>query len=322
MNIPGADPAKQIKEISDSLKKKAEEDGMGTVTQFLDSLDDIKAQLTGNPTAILDEVKGKFAEFKQEIADILNDPASLAPSGLAACAAWYGGEVAKKLKSLSDEVTSFVDAVVKMAGDLTKPLGDLKSTIDKALEQLEGSAKKLGKLPNDLAGLADTVKGPDDVAKIETGPMKDSLNVDKVAEPLAAFGPLKDVLKTAVAALKDGVEKLIDFISSIPDKVKKAFDLPAPICFLQSALMSQAPAPMKTLMDKTDAMKNFDMEPMKGVMANISDTIGGLDTDAVVAPIKKFAGSAKDPVESLDKMVSAAKLASGGGALGGLKKMF
>jgi len=179
---------------------------------------------------------------------------------------------------------------------------------------------KLGNLPNELAGLADTVKGPDDVSKIETGPMKDSLKVDSVADPLNAFGPLKEVLKSAVGALKDGVEKLIDFIASIPDKVTKAFDIPAPLCFLQSALMSQAPAPMKTLMDKTDSMKGFDMEPMKGVMGNISDTICGLDTDAVVNPIKKFAASAKDPIDSLDQAVSAAKLASGGGALAGIKK--
>lgn len=320
MKLPG-DPATEIKKISDSLNKKAEEDGMGAVNKFLDNLEGIKEKVSGNPTAILDEVKGKFDEFKSEITDILNDPASLAPSGLAACASWYGGEVAKKLKSLSDEVTSFVDAVVKMVGDLTKPLGDLKTTIENALKELEGSAKKLGKLPNDLAGLADTVKGADDVAKIDTAPMKDSLKVDGVAKPLEAFGPLKDVLKSAVAALKDGVVKLIDFIASIPDKVKKAFDLPAPICFLQSALMSQAPAPMKTLMDKTDAMKNFDMEPMKGVMENISDTIGGLDTDKVVAPIKKFAESAKDPVESLDALVKTAKMASGG-ALGGFKSPF
>jgi len=136
MNIPGADPAAKVKEISDSLKEKAENDGMGAVTQFLEKLEKIKSDVSNNPTAILDEVKGKFGEFKSEITDILADPASLAPSGLAGCAAWYGGEVAKKLKALSDEVSSLVEAVAKMVDDLTKPLGDLKSTIDKALKEL------------------------------------------------------------------------------------------------------------------------------------------------------------------------------------------
>lgn len=320
--IPGADPAAEIKKISDSLTQKANDAGMGKVTDFLKSLEDIKEKITSNPTAILDEMKGKFEEFKQEITDILKDPASLAPGGLAACASWYGGQVVTKLKELSEEVNSFVEAVMKMVGDVSEPLKNLGSTIESAMKELQGSAKKLADLPTELAGLADTVKGADDVAKIETGPMKDSLKVDGVAKPLDAFGPLKEMLQSAVGALKDGVEKLIDFIASIPDKVKKAFDIPAPLCFLQSALMSQAPAPMKTLMDKTDSMKSLDMNPMKEVMGKITDTICNLDTEAVVKPIKGFAAEAADPVNSLDGLVSAAKMASGGGALAGLKKMF
>merc|ERR1719429_1049977 len=114
-------------------------------------------------------MKGKFEEFKLEITEMLKDPASLAPSGLAACAAWYGGEVVKKLKALSDEVNSFVEAVVKMVGDVSEPLKNLSTTIGNAVTELKGSAKKLADLPTELAGLADTVKGADDVAKIETG---------------------------------------------------------------------------------------------------------------------------------------------------------
>jgi len=118
---------------------------------------------------------------------------------------------------------------------------------------------------------------------------------------------------------------LVDFLEAVPDKVKAAFDVPMPLCFLTQMLLAQAPEAMTQLLDMVDGMKKLDLTPMKKGLGQVRDTICDLNPETVSVPVKKFAESAAEQVASLDKMVSGAKLASGGNplkAVPGLGKMF
>jgi len=322
MDLAGADPAAGMKKISDELQEKFQEAGMGAVDTFVDTLDEVKDMVQKGPGKALEAMKGQFDKLQEKLDEIMADPGSLAPPGIAACASWYGNAVAGKLKSLKGDAQEILDAIVKLVSDLTEPMKKLGETLDKAMSQLDGTVKKLAKLPSEISKLSGEVKGAEDVAKIDTKPMKDCLKVDGISGPLTSLSGLKGPLESAIGAVVSGVESILDFIGSLPGKIKGAFDIPQPLCFLQGALMSQAPPPMKALLDQTDAMKNLDLEPMKKSLGKVKDSICNLDPETVTKPVNAFAEKAGDSVGNLDKLVSGAKMASGGGALGGLKKMF
>lgn len=326
MAIPGApDPAKAMKEIAQEIQEKFDEAGMAKVEEFTDKIDDIIDKAKDKPKQLMEEAKAKFEEFKNKIDEMLKNPSSLAPGGgaMAACADFYGKSVAAKLGSLNDEAQEMAKNISKVAEDMAGPLKQLGETLEKAMAQLEGSLKALAKLPKLVAKQIEGKDSPDDIAKIDCGPMKKALNCGDVDTPLANIKGLNDILGGAIEAVKKGIAALGEFITGAPDKVKAAFSVPPPLCFLQAMIMSQAPPALKTLEEMIGNLEKIDLKPLVEMLDSTSDTLGNLDAEQVKVPMNKFLESAGDLVDRLDKTVQAAKLSSNpAGAMGKMGGMF
>merc|ERR1712012_1493338 len=168
----------------------------------------------------------------------------------------------------------------------------------------------LSSLPGQLQGLADSVKGADDVKGINTDAMKKATDVGGITGPLEALVQLKSLFAPLIDLVSKAVGKLTDFVSSSPDKVRESFGLPAPCCCLTPVILSQAPDVMKTLLDGLDQLGKLEFKPMTDMISSMADTLGNLDVEAVKAPMEKFAGSASDSVGKLDTVVKAANMSS------------
>jgi len=315
------DPAAQLKQISAEIQEKFDEAGMGKVEEFMDKMDDMMDKVKDGPGAIMKAVTDKAGEIKTTLEKALNDPASLAPGGggLAACASWYGGAVVGKLKGFSDETEAVVAQIMKIKTDVEKPLQQLANDLKGAMDKLEAGVKALAKLPKLIMKELEGKDSPDDIAKINTGPMKKALNAGDMDGPLGVIGGLGGLVGAAIGVLAKGVQVLEDFISTAPDKVKSAFDVPVPLCFLQSVLMSQAPQIMTDLLGMIDKLKGVSLQPLMNSLNGSKDMIANLDVNAVKTPVNTFVESATGLVDKLDKTVSGAKM---GGGVAKLGKMF
>jgi len=310
MNLPGGNPADAIKEIAKEVQEKFDEAGMGKVEEFTDKIDDILDKIKSGPKEKLDAAKAKFGEFKAELEKTLADPSSLAPGGgMAACASFYGNSVAGKLGSLKTESESLIESINTIAKGMEGPLKSLGDTLTSAMDKLEGSLKALAKLPKLVAKEIAGKDSPDDIGKIDTSGMKKALNCGDVDGPLNSITGLKDVLGDAVEAVKKGIKALSEFIEKAPDMVKSAFDVPAPLCFLQSVLLSQAPKAMTDMLAMVEKLNQINLQPIVDMLENATSTIGGLDVNQVKTPMNKFLESAGGLVDKLDNTVKGAKLA-------------
>merc|ERR1712007_202782 len=269
-------------------------------------------------------VKGKIEEFKSMMERAMNNPASLAPSsgGLVQCAAWYGNAVVEKLKALSQRVEDLVKLVADMVAQMVEPLKSLGDTLDEVITALEKSLKKLAKLPAEIKAMANDLDSADDIAKIDTAPMKKCLDISCIDAPLEQLGGLKDVLGGAVDAVTKGVQEIAKFIDEAPDMVREAFDVPTPLCFMSGVLLSQAPEAMKTMLENIDKLKEVKLDGVVQMLEDTTETICKLDVSKVKDPASSFSEQAGEQLDDLDNVVSAAKLASGGGGLAGLGGMF
>jgi len=274
------------------------------------------AKAKEGPGALLKAAQDQLDVIQKKLADVLADPSSLVPGdgGLAACAAGYwGSEVAKKLSVVSDDTSGLVSTMTQIAADVQEPMKALGDGLEKALQQLEGSVKALAKLPKMIQKEMEGKDSPDDIGKIDTAPMKKALNAGDLDSPLGAIGGMKDLLDNAILVLKSGVDALEGFLQTAPGAVKSAFDLPTPLCALQSVLMSQAPQLMTELLCMLEKLQGVSLQPVMDALAGTQDKIANLDVEQIKSPVNTFTESAKELVEKLDKTVSAAKLASGGG---------
>jgi len=317
--IPLANPSDALKKISDELKEKFDEAGMSAVEEFIDKLDDIKDMVANGPANIVEELKGLFDQFKSKMQEFLDNPASLAPGSgcLSSCAGWYGGKVVSKLGAVNTEAQAILEVIKGLVEHIKEPMETLGNVLQSAMQQLEGTIKKLAKLPAEVAKLAGSISEPADLANIDTSSMKKALDVSGIAEPLDALGSLKEPLKAAMGAVQQGVAQLVKFLTTAGAKITACFDVPAPLGCLQDALMSQAPDAMTQLLDMVNGMSKLDLAPMQVSLGNVSTTICDLDPATVTEPVKKFAESSSGTVDGLDKLVAGAKMASGAGALGG-----
>jgi len=319
MNIPGADPAAAIKEISDKMKADAEESGMGAVDAFIDKLEDLKEKAQEGPGEMMEKIKGAVEGVKKTMSDAMENPSSLAPSSLAPVASWYGNEVVKKLKAISEEVEEIFKSMKELAESLATPFKEAAKTMKEAMAGLTQTVKGLSSLPGQLQGLADSVKGADDVKGINTDAMKKATDVSGITGPLDALVQLKSLFAPLIDLVTRAIGKLTDFVTSSPDKVRESFGVPAPCCCLTPVILSQAPDVMKTLLDGLENLSKLDFQPMTDMISSMADTLGNLDIDKVKGPLEKFAGSAQDSVGKLDNVVKAANMSSNPmGAVGGM----
>jgi len=276
------------------------------------------AKAKEGPGALLSAALEQVDAIQKKLQAGLSDPSSLVggSGGAAGCiAGWYGGEVAKKLQGLSDEASGLTETMKKMAANVQTPMQSLAEGLEKAVSQLQASVQSLAKMPKLLQKELEGKDSPDDVAKINTEQFKQALQGGDLDGPLAAIGGMKGLLGTAIAALRGGVEVLEGFLQTSPATVRGAFDLPAPLCALQSALMSQAPQLMTDLLGMLEKLQGVSLQPILDALMGTQGQIGGLDVETIKAPVSKFMESATALVEKLDQTVSAAKMAGGAAAL-------
>jgi len=315
-----ADPGSAVKKIADELQNQVKESGFDVAEQFVAQLDALKQKAQDGPGDIMDKVKGAMEEFQKKIQEAMDNPSSLAPGPLVACASWYGKAVVAKLKQLIDKVQELFQMLVKLIQDMAEPFKNLGDTMASAMEGITGTLNGLTQLPKTLTDLGDKVKGPDDLKDVDTASMKESLDTSGLSGPLESLGGLKDIMGGVMKALKEGIENLANFVSDAPDTIKNAFKVPAPLCCASSIVMSQAPAPMTSMMEKVDTLKGFDLKPLLDMLKELADKLGNLDTKAVEEPVKKFAEMAGQQVDALDGLVKGAKMAGGLGNVQDLAK--
>lgn len=318
MQLPG-NPQDGLKKISDEMKQKFDEAGMNKVEEFMDTLDEVKGMAEKGPTKILDEMKGQFEKFKAKIQEFLDNPASLAPGsgGLAACAAWYGGAVVEKIKVIGKDAEDMMGKLKEMGTQIMEPMKKLSEVLESAMSELEATIKQLGKLPKELSNMVSNISGPEDVAKLDVAPMKKCLDTSGISGPLDAMAGLKGPLKSAINAVKEGVENVMEFLENLPDKITACFDVPQPLCWLQSTLMSNAPPAMTQLLDMVKELKRIDLSPVQGMLGKVAGAICDMDPAQVTEPVKKFAASATGNIEDLEKLVTGAKAAADAAAAAG-----
>eukprot|EP00429_Kryptoperidinium_foliaceum_P042713 CAMPEP_0176115130 /NCGR_PEP_ID=MMETSP0120_2-20121206/57817_1 /TAXON_ID=160619 /ORGANISM="Kryptoperidinium foliaceum, Strain CCMP 1326" /LENGTH=339 /DNA_ID=CAMNT_0017449367 /DNA_START=63 /DNA_END=1082 /DNA_ORIENTATION=- len=303
------DPAAAMKEISEQVQAKFDEAGMGKVEEFMDQMHDVMAKAKDGPGVLLESAQSQVEEIQKKLEAALADPSSVA-GGAGCVASWYGGEVAKKLQSFSDETKGLVSTVQKMAADVKKPMKELAEGLQKSVQQLEGSAKSLAKLPKLIQQELEGKDSPDDIAQINTEPMKKALAVGDLDGPLSAIGGMKGLLDGAIAMLRNGVAALEEFLQTAPATVRSAFDLPAPLCALQSVLMSQVPQLLTDLLGMLEKLQGVSLQPLMDALTGTQGKVAGLDVAMIKTPVNAFMEPAKDLVDKLDKTVSGAKLAS------------
>lgn len=314
------DPAAAVKKVADELQEKADEAGLGGADAFTDKLEDIKEKVSKGPGDILEAMKGKLDDLKTSLSNV--DASSLgAPSALAACAGYYAAEVVKKLKGLAQEVEALFSTLVKLAGEVLGPFKEVGEALQDAMAGIGKTVKGLSNLPKDVQKLANSAKGPDDVAKIDTAPMKKSLDTSAMNAPLDKLGGINSTFAPVIENLKNVAVQLEGFLGDAPDKVRAAFAAPFPLCCATGAVMANAPPAMTETLKKLEDLKKVDLGSVLGMCDEVSDTLGNLDLKKVKDPVQKFSESAAGPIDNLDNAVKAAKMTSGGGAMGAVGGM-
>jgi len=321
------DPAAAVKQLATEIKEKFDEAGMGAVEEFMDQMDDIVDKAKEGSGAVIKAAREQVEGIQKKIEEALADPKSLVPGGgLAACAAsCYTKSVQTKLRAFGDDSSALVETLTKLAGDVQKPLKDLAEGLERAMSQLEGSVKALAKLPKLIARELEGKDSPDDIGKIDTAPMKKALAKSDLDGPLGALGGMKDMVGSAIEALKAGVEALEGFLTSAPDTVRRAFDMPGPLSLIQGVLMSKAPQLMTDLLAMVETLKGFSLKPVLVGLSSTQGSLGGLSAaqDTLKNPVEKFTDSAAGLVDQLDATVTAARMAGGAaGVMGAVAKMF
>lgn len=317
MDAVGSDPAIVMKAVADELEKAVKESGLDSCEAFVDKLEEVKETTKAGPGEIMEKVKVIVAEFKQTLEAVIDDPSSLTSGGglMAACATWYGTEVAKNLKALADESAELSDTIAQVAKDAGAPLKELGATMNDSVTGINKTIKGMTALPNEVSALADKVTGPQDLKDVDVAKMKECLDMSALTVPLDSLVALKDEIGPLIKSVKGGTEKIYAFVLSAPGQIESAFNVPTPFCFLTSCAKSQAPPAMKSLLEKVEALKAFDLDPVIQALQNAEASFQDLDVKKVSEPLEKFKAMAQEPIDKLDKCVSAAKMASGAGGV-------
>lgn len=277
----------------------------------------------------MDKVKGAIEEFKQKIQAGLDDPSSLAPAGLASCAAWYGNAVVAKLKEIMAEIEKLVQTLLKAITDTTQTLKGVGTSLTDAVTGVKGTVDGMMQVPAMLGDIAGKVAGPNDVAKIETKQMKSNLDTGGVTAPLNAITDLKGQLGPVADGLSGGVQSLTTFVQESPSKIRSCFEVPTPMCCLTSCLMSQAPEQMTAMLEQVDKLSKFNLDSVVNMVKELAEKLSNVDVNAVKDPLDKFSQMAGEKVADLDKVVAMAggmgdmaKMGKVGGKMPKMGKMF
>jgi hypothetical protein len=298
------DPKDAIKKISDELKEKANACGLGGADAFVDKLEGIKEQAQKGPGDVLDKIMEMFEDFKKQVDKAIEDPSSLAPGGpLAACATYYVSTVVQKLKAVASEADGLLQEIVELGKKLIEAFKSLAETMGKAMTGITGTVKGLTGLPDELTKIADQVKEPADIGNVDMGPLKKCLDMKELSAPLGELAGLKSVLGPVITSVKNGLEKLADFIGTLAENLRDAFTAPMPLCCIG------APPMLADMLQKVEILKGIEFSPFVEELGDTADTINNVDAAPLQALMEKFAEEAQENMDKLDKVVSGAKMA-------------
>eukprot|EP00932_Pfiesteria_piscicida_P018413 SRR837773.5264.p1 GENE.SRR837773.5264~~SRR837773.5264.p1 ORF type:complete len:305 (-),score=166.52 SRR837773.5264:11-865(-) len=284
-------------------------------------MEELLKVVQGGPDKVIGEVKGMVSSMTGSIEEAIKDPTKLAPSGggLAACGAWYGSAVAGRLMLFKDDIDALTKSMGTLADDVKTPMTNLAAGVKGAIEELDAAVKGLAKLPKLVAGELQGKDGPEDISKIDTSAMKKALQVSDISKPIAKIMESKAVIEAVIGAMSAGTRTLEEFLSTAPDKVRAAFDVPQPLCFLTSMVMDSAPQAMKDLLALVEKLEKLSLEPIMKAFTGVAESVGKVDAAAIQKPVEAFVKDAKEIIDKLDHVVKGSKA---GGMLSGLKKMF
>lgn len=312
------DPKAAVNQIAEEIQKKADEAGLGKAGEFLDKLKEMKQQAEAGPGDIMDKIKSAIDDFKKKIQDAIDDPSSLAPPGIAACASWYGNAVVAKLKDIMKDVETLIGMLTGVISDMMEKFKGLGATLQDAPKQINTALEGMAGLPNTLKDIAGKVTGPGDVANIDTKSMKSSLDTSSIDEPLKSLGGLKDSMGSVAESVGKGAEDLEKFLQEAPSRVKGCFEVPNPMCCLTSCV---APDMLKKMLDHLEALSKLDLKPIVEKLKELVENLGKIDVDSIKKPMDDFSKAAGEQVEKLDKVVDGAKMAGGMGDMAKKGKM-
>merc|ERR1719468_1004759 len=177
-----------------------------------------------------------------------------------------------------------------------------------AIEQMEDSIKKIAKLPKELDAMSGRAIGSQDAAQIDVRNLRKSLDSTGSCPFLDGMQGLKEPLKEATAKIKHGCVAIEEFIMNAPDSIRASFNLPQPLCFLQSLVVPQAPQAMTQLLEIVDRMSKLDLQAMHVLMEKINDLVTKLEPDTVSKPVQKFKATTASHMDKLETLVSGSKV--------------
>lgn len=287
-----------MKDIGDELKK-AVDSAMKT------SPDEVFKQLTEGVNSLIGQLE-----------NAIKHPETLVPgSGPAAMvASWYGAAVATKLQALCDETKALKTHVEVEAMKIAAPFKEIPTVLGKATEGLADKLASVLAMAPELQGLKETIKGPADLAKVDVEKFKHAIDMTILNDTVKNIVGFVASVNPIIELVSSLLHKLEEFIQTMAEKLIAAFNVPEPLCFLQSC--AELPALMVQMRNTVQELQKFSLKPLETVVAAVKKVMESVNWEAAVKePMDKFGSAVKPAIENLEKAVSAAKLASGG--LGG-----
>lgn len=309
--LAAGDPAALFKKVSDELTEKQKEVGLDKANGVVGQLEEIKTKVAQGPNEIMTMVMDAVKHIMESVEEAISNPASLIPGGgaLAACASYYAKAVMEKLKSFKAEVEKLLAMFGKLAESAKATFSHLGESLTKVMESVGKAMKSMMDLPKQLQEEAGKLHSPADVSKVDLSSAKAALDVSKLTSSLGDLGHLKAALGPAIAEIKEGIEKVTDFVSKAPDMVKNCFIAPAPLCMMNMA--DAAPAPMKAMLEKVEMLKKVDLHSLSDTLGKTHESMGNLDEKQVKDPMEHFSTSALEKLKPLEHAIEAAKMTSG-----------
>jgi len=231
----------------------------------------------------------------------------LAPPKIMACASYYEGRVADKLKDIGVESEELAESLKGLVSQIEDPMQQFGKALQTTIENMEAQLKKLLELPRDLDAMSRSVSGPNEATRTNIRNLRETLDTTGSCPFLDGLHGLKEPLQEVSAKIKHGCTAIEEFIVNAPDSIRAAFNLPQPLCFLQGMVVPQAPQAMQQLLEIVNKMSKLDVQAMHTLMDKINDMISKLEPDTVSKPVQRFRASAGSHIDQIEILVGGGK---------------
>lgn len=294
-----------VKVLATKLRQDFEDSNLEYANVMVDKIEVIKNQANTLPIDQLKRTKEIMTQWKESLQDGLRDPGELASGDMAACSGWYSSKVEKNLRGLLAEFTDFEATLTAMNLD---PFEDLGQRMKKAMDRITPTVKGLADLPGRIQGIANEAEERDDqLRNTDTKAMKKSLDTAEMYNSLETLASCQVKLPQLVDPMQKLRDKVADFVSEAPDKIRDCFIVPSPCCCMTPYVQQQAPRCLMELLELADLAMQVDWNPFDDMLVGLRETFYNLDTSTISKPAKQFSSVASERLNNLDKLVAGAK---------------